>query len=198
MLVSSIVMFSQTKNILEGHTKEQLEERISDGAQLIQKEINSKWKQLEYISKMDNIVGMDWNKQYPALVKAAEDFEFKHIFVLTNEGIGYYAEDGAIRNQAEEPFFHMVKGDTRVVTEPFVDPSNQLSIVTITLPIKKGNQVQGTLCGVISLHSVNEIVQNIKFGTTGYGFLLNTNGNFVAHKDMSYVYNNVSVLEPPK
>ncbi len=196
MLVSSIIMFSQTKSILEQSTKEQLEQRLSDGTKLIQREINSKWKQLEYISKMDDITGMDWNKQYPALVKAAEDFEFEHIFVLTNEGIGYYAEDGAIRNQAEEEFFHLVKGDTRAITEPYVEASKKRSIVTITVPIKKGNQVQGTLCGVISLYSVNENVQNIKFGTTGYGFLLNTNGNFVAHHDMSYVYNNVSVLEP--
>ena len=63
-------------------------------------------------------------------------------------------------------------------------------------PIKKDGVVIGNICGVIDLSKINEFIQNVKIGESGYAFLLRKNGEFVAHNDMSLVYNQVNIVEP--
>ena len=61
-------------------------------------------------------------------------------------------------------------------------------------PIKKDVVVIGNICGVIDLSKINEFIQNVKIGESGYAFLLRKNGEFVAHNDMSLVYNQVNIV----
>ena len=61
-------------------------------------------------------------------------------------------------------------------------------------PIKKDGVVIGNICGVIDLSKINEFIQNVKIGESGYAFLLRKNGEFVAHNDMSLVYNQVNIV----
>ena len=139
---------------------------------------------------------MDWNKQYPTLLEEAEAWGFMHIFIMDTKGIGYYAETNTIKDQSKEAFFTDISGDKYYVTEPFVDAKEKKSITTITAPIKKDGVVIGNICGVIDLSKINEFIQNVKIGESGYAFLLRKNGEFIAHNDMSLVYNQVNIVEP--
>lgn len=188
-LINSI---SNLKNIAYSNT----EERAADSAQALANEIGVRIEQLEYISKLDSIQSMDWNKQYPTLLEEAEAWGFMHIFIMDTKGIGYYAETNTIKDQSKEAFFTDISGDKYYVTEPFVDAKEKKSITTITAPIKKDGVVIGNICGVIDLSKINEFIQNVKIGESGYAFLLRKNGEFVAHNDMSLVYNQVNIVEP--
>ena len=188
-LINSI---SNLKNIAYSNT----EERAADSAQALANEIGVRIEQLEYISKLDSIQSMDWNKQYPTLLEEAEAWGFMHIFIMDTKGIGYYAETNTIKDQSKEAFFTDISGDKYYVTEPFVDAKEKKSITTITAPIKKDGVVIGNICGVIDLSKINEFIQNVKIRESGYAFLLRKNGEFVAHNDMSLVYNQVNIVEP--
>ena len=188
-LINSI---SNLKNIAYSNT----EERAADSAQALANEIGVRIEQLEYISKLDSIQSMDWNKQYPTLLEEAEAWGFMHIFIMDTKGIGYYAETNTIKDQSKEAFFTDISGDKYYVTEPFVDAKEKKSITTITAPIKKDGVVIGNICGVIDLSKINEFIQNVKIRDSGYAFLLRKNGEFVAHNDMSLVYNQVNIVEP--
>lgn len=187
-LINSI---SNLKNIAYSNT----EARAADSAKALANEIEVRIEQLEYISKLDSIQSMDWNDQYPTLLEEAEAWDFKHIFIMDTKGIGYYAETNTIRDQSKEEFFTDISGDKYYVTEPFVDAKEKTSITTITVPIKKDGVVVGNICGVIDLSKINEFIQSVKVGESGYAFLLRKNGEFVAHNDMSLVYNQVNIVD---
>ena len=173
LLVISILIFmtgtalinsiSNLKNIAYSNT----EERAADSAQALANEIGVRIEQLEYISKLDSIQSMDWNKQYPTLLEEAEAWGFMHIFIMDTKGIGYYAETNIIKDQSKEAFFTDISGDKYYVTEPFVDAKEKKSITTITAPIKKDGVVIGNICGVIDLSKINEFIQNVKIGESG-------------------------------
>lgn len=192
--ISTGLSFLTMRNNIIRITKENLQARAEASQEILNNMFNEKYQDLEYISNLPEIVSMDWKQQYPVLKEKASYFGFEHIFIMTVDGIGYYAEDGSIKDQSKEEFFEMIKGDKRVITEPFVESERKRSITTLTLPIKKADTIVGTLCGVIDLNDVNEVVQNIKIGENGYGFLLNKSGQFVAHKDMSLVYNAITII----
>ena len=187
-LINSI---SNLKNIAYSNT----EARAADSAKALANEIEVRIEQLEYIFKLDSIQSMDWNEQYPTLLEEAEAWDFKHIFIMDTKGIGYYAETNTIRDQSKEEFFTDISGDKYYVTEPFVDAKEKTSITTITVPIKKDGVVVGNICGVIDLSKINEFIQSVKVGESGYAFLLRKNGEFVAHNDMSLVYNQVNIVD---
>ena len=187
--ISSIISFTNSKRNITEITKDNLSDRVEDATILLNNEINTKFYELEYISSLDSIKSMDWNIQYPELLKQADIWGFKHLFIMTNEGISYYAEDNTIRDQSKEDFFKDVTGDKRVVTEPWVDVEKNISITTLTIPIKTEGAIIGTLCGVIDLDKINTIIQNINIGNSGFASIINKYGNFVAHKDMNLVYN---------
>ena len=187
-LINSI---SNLKNIAYSNT----EARAADSAKALANEIEVRIEQLEYISKLDSIQSMDWNEQYPTLLEEAEAWDFKHIFIMDTKGIGYYAETNTIRDLSKEEFFTDISGDKYYVTEPFVDAKEKTSITTITVPIKKDGVVVGNICGVIDLSKINEFIQSVKVGESGYAFLLRKNGEFVAHNDMSLVYNQVNIVD---
>ncbi|MDO5516426.1 MAG: methyl-accepting chemotaxis protein [Clostridium sp.] len=193
----STFSFYKSKNDLLSTYKENLSSRITEGSKLVSNEFATKFQQLEYISNLDTIQSMNWDIQYPELVRQADFWGFKHIFIMDVNGISYYAEDNTIKDQSGEEFFKDITGNKKVITEPYVDTSEEKSIVTLTAPIKKDGKVIANICGVIDLNNINSIIQNINVGDNGYAFMLNKNGNFVAHKDMSLVMSNVSLLDLP-
>ena len=192
----STFSFLKSRSALLETTKGNLSTRIVEGSKLVSNIFDTKFKELEYISTLDEIQSMNWEIQYPELVKQAEIWGFKHIFIMDINGTSYYAENNTIKDQSQEDFFKNITGNKKVVTEPFVDNNNQLSIVTLTAPIiNASGSVIGNICGVVDLYNINSIIQDINVGKAGYAFILNENGNFVAHKDMSLVYNHICLSD---
>lgn len=184
--IITTVSFNKTKSSVSSIIEDNFSNRIIDSTKLLTNEFNSKFRELENISNLEEIQSMDWGKQYPALLKQAEIWNFEHIFVLDLNGIGYYAETNTIRDQSKEEFFVTVSGDVKVITEPFV--GDEKSIVTLTVPIKKDNKIIGNLCGVINLEKIHNIIQNINVGNNGYSFILNKEGQLISHSDLKFIF----------
>lgn len=202
-LICLVTIFLSTSSFLRFRsailetTKNELELRLEDATNLVQNEFDNKFEDLEYISNISGVQSMDWDTQYPILVEEAAKFGFKHLFIVDKKGFGYYAETNTIRDQSTEDFFYNIKGDKKTITEPFVTDDG-FSIVTLTAPIKNGNEVIGTICGVVDLKNINTIVQNINIGETGYAFIVNKYGKFITHKDMELVRTQVDLLNLDK
>lgn len=173
-------------------TKDNLTVRVSENTQLLTTELDYRFELLSYVSSLPEVQSMDWEQQRPMLLEQAQIWGFEQLFIMSVDGKGYYPLDNVVKDQSEEQFFHDITGDKTYVTEPYVD--EQQSITTITMPIKKAGEIVGTICGTITLNDINSIIENMEIGD-GFGFILNQSGKFVAHKDMQYVYDQVSVMD---
>lgn len=80
-----------------------------------------------------------------------------------------------------------------MITEPYLKQVEKESITTIVTTIKNDSgDIAGYLCGTIKLDDINQLVQSIKIGESGYSFLVNDSGKLVAHNNMDLVFNEVS------
>jgi len=74
--------------------------------------------------------------------------------------------------------------DSVILTAPYVDPVGL--VISMGRPVRFDN---GSLIGVVSadvtMATVLDRVLNLNVSTNGYAFMLDTNGNVVAHKDQS-------------
>lgn len=186
----SVLSYYKTKdNILET-TYDTLTERTKDSATAIEREFYYRQEQLNYISSLPEIQSMDWNAQQPILLDEIEKWNYDGMFIMDTNGYGYYASTSEIKDQSNEEFFKMVKEKGSFITEPYIRQEERETITTIVTPINdESGTIVGYLCGTIKLDDINKIVQSIKIGKSGYAFLLNDSGNFVAHKNMDLVFN---------
>lgn len=67
----STFSYYRSKSSLLTTSKENLSSRIVEASQLVSNELAKKFQQLEYITTLDTIQSMDWNIQYPELIKQA-------------------------------------------------------------------------------------------------------------------------------
>ena len=192
----SVLSYFKTKdNILET-TYDTLTERTKDSATAIEREFYYRQEQLNYISLLPEIQSMDWSIQKPILVEQTEKWNFDSIFIVDSNGYGYYPAKTEILDQSQDEFFKNMKEKGSFITEPYIRQEEKETITTIVTPIKDGSgTIVGYLCGTIKLDDVNKIVQSIKIGNTGYAFLLNDSGNFVAHKNMDLVFNETNFVD---
>lgn len=188
--ITSVTISSiYSRNNITSTINENLINKVEDSTKIISTELKSKYLALTNIAKMPEIQSMDWNQQYPALLRESEKWGFEHIFIMDPQGISYYSETNTIKDQSSEDFYHNITGNKKILTEPFVSTDRNYSIVTLTLPIFRDGTFVGNICGVLPLHNINNIISNISIGNSSFAYIFNKFGEFVSHKDMSLVYN---------
>lgn len=88
------------------------------------------------------------------------------------------------------------KGDQVIFTDAYVDAQTQQITISIAAPIRSD---AGTLHGVVSMDLyVDTITQQVtaeKIGETGYAFLIDQNGVFLAHPDEEFLNTNISDIQ---
>ena len=191
--ISSYLSYYKTKDNILSTAYETLTARTNDSSSSIEREFYYRNEQLNNLASLPEIKSMDWNVQQPVLLQEAEKWKFDNIFVMDASGYGYYPDTSEIKDQSNEDFFLKMKKEGSFITEPFIKEDEKKSITTMVTPIKNDSgEIVGYLCGSIDLTDINNIVQSIKFGHDGYAFLLNENGNFIAHNDMNLVFEKVN------
>ena len=150
---------------------------------------------LKFIASFPEIYNMNWDEQYKFLKEKTVYSKFEHMFIVDNEGYGYYVQGNVIKDQSHEEFFQNIKDKEEYITEPFLEEYKNRSITTISVAIyNNGNRV-GTLCGALNLKEINDRIQNVKVKKSGFGFVINNNGNYVVSNDMNLVHNKINIFE---
>ncbi len=70
-----------------------------------------------------------------------------------------------------------------VITDIYTDSITGKMVLTVAAPIRQNNRLAGVVGMDVFVDSVAQMVNEIKAYTTGKAFVLNSAGNFVAHKE---------------
>lgn len=183
----SLISSKNYENVQEKSVWKTIEDHNKQSQISIEYNFEKNFEVLEYLRTFPQIYNMDWDEQYKFLNGQENYLSFLNLFVMDMHGNGYYVQDGAIRNQAGEQFYEDVMTNNRFITEPFYDYINNRSITTLSVPIYKDNVKVGAICGTLNLYNIYSIFENLKIGANGESFIINTNGDFVAHNNMKNV-----------
>ncbi|HOI46662.1 MAG TPA: diguanylate cyclase [Bacilli bacterium] len=88
------------------------------------------------------------------------------------------------------PWYVQAKSsNTTVVTNPFVNSSNDYIIITIATPLyDESNHLIGIVAGDLIVNSFFDVVQQSELTENSYSFLVNQNGDFLSHPTYLYQY----------
>jgi sigma-B regulation protein RsbU (phosphoserine phosphatase) len=121
---------------------------------------------------------------------------FAPYFFKTPDGIGYEQLDAGTYNYLQKDWYHIPKIlGTPVWIPPYFDEGGgNILMVTYSVPFFRGHNVQssesrtaetysGIVTADVSLEWLNQVVESIPVGKTGYSFIITDTGTFVAHKN---------------
>ena len=184
----SVSSFWQNRNALVSSTEDMLTARTEESSRNIARIFDEKKLILHNVANIPAIQSLDWEQQRPVLLAQAKQWGFDGMFFFRTDGHGCYPDTNEIKDQSQEPFFQMIKERQEFVTEPFIREKERESITTIMVPVKNASgSIIGYLGGTIKLDDINQIIQDIHIGSHGYAFIVNRDGQFVAHKNMEKV-----------
>lgn len=72
-------------------------------------------------------------------------------------------------------------------TSPFYDEVTKMTMITAAVPIEWEGEFAGVISADYDLSTIQKMIADVSFEKTGYAFLLNTEEQFIAHKDLDKV-----------
>ncbi|MBN2897434.1 MAG: methyl-accepting chemotaxis protein [Clostridia bacterium] len=72
-------------------------------------------------------------------------------------------------------------------TSPYYDEASGITMITAAVPIKMSSGVVGVVSADYDLTTIQNMISNVQLGKEGYAFLLDKEGQFIAHRDGSKV-----------
>ena len=133
-------------------------------------------------------------KEKLAEVKKSNSY-FKTIYLGTKEGTMHaYPEINLPSgyDPRQRPWYKKAEQENKVVwSDIYTDAETKKAIITVAIPINnKQGEFIGVLGGDVSLATLSEKIVSRKIGEKGYAFMINKNGDLIAHPDQAMIENN--------
>jgi len=111
----------------------------------------------------------------------------------TDSGITYTSDYESADYDFPSTAWYKAGKDAEVAgwTDPYYDKASDITMVTTAVPFyNKNEEFSGVISSDIDLSSIQGIVSNIDVSDTGYAFLIDQNGQYLAHPTSEYIMNN--------
>ena len=195
LLLNAFGSYSLSKNIVTNQEYEYLSESSKESASEINDWINQK---------------KAWTKScaetYQFLLYDKSNDELKEFLInrlSKDDGIimdAYYCKEGNITIMANATppegfkccdrdwYKNAKKAQDTIISDPYIDTITGDSVITIATPFYDNNgDFAGVIGADIKITTLVEVINNITENNGTYGFLVDSSGNFVTHKNEKYL-----------
>lgn len=165
-------------------------------ARVTKSQIETQTKVLQTLANLEDLQKMDWTKQEGILKNVLSSTGFISLGVADPEGKVNY-ENGTSDEISKIAYFKEAMNGNSVVSDLVVTGKSELFLM-YAVPIKQGNQVVGVLIGKRDGNSLSSISNSFSYGESGYAYMINSKGVFVAHQDEALVLNRNNPIQEGK
>lgn len=166
--------------VLTTEAEKSLTSLVAESVKVTESRVETQMKTLELISLREDIQSMDWEVQRPILQEQVEKTGFLDIGVVRLDGMVYYS-DGTVNDLGDREYVKKALAGKTVVSDLLISRITNKVVLMYATPIEREEQVVGVLVGRRDGNTLSEITDDIGFGEEGYAYMINNNGNVVAH-----------------
>jgi len=183
LLVVTMFFYSDS---LENHLYADSVEKLGDISEQNVKVLNTTINgQIESLNEVAARIAVptNWDIAYTiyTLNKVMENYPFKRMGIIFTDGSSYYT-DGKTYNMSDSDMESMRTAfeGSPLITGPFEDPLGSGYIISLQVPVYKGNEINAVLAASYETDVLQEVLNVSFFGGQGYSYIVHANGNIVA------------------
>ena len=194
----------QAHTALENEVNEAILKSAQQSATNIEIQIEGRLLLLETIANRNILSGKFGNKDASMEEKLETlkeehqrlmELGFKRFGILDTKGIAHYTSGITLNLGDREHFIKALNGEKNI-SSIFISTYEKEPIYVYTVPInnKIDEKIIGVLFGTFDAYKLSEMISSISYGKSGYAFIIDKEGNIIAHKDFSKVFYGSNLL----
>ena len=202
--VFTFVSINALTNAVVTEAEKSLETQARNSAEIISSRNEQNYIYLEGIASRDKIFSSSVPiNEKMAILKSdvSSSDRFLRIGVSDLNGNLYlsdsYGDRGQIVDITKRDYFHASSAGERGTMNPVISVNpddNGALIMAYSVPIYENGTITGVLVAVANAWFLNDITDNMKFGETGYTYIVDSTGTAISHPERDNVVNQMNPI----
>lgn len=196
-LIFGAMTFYLFYNTLTQKMNQRLSQKVNDVSMYISNYMNNKKTEVKGISRLPDIVSMDWKLQKNVLSNENKELGFDKLAVVDLTGAGHTTINGdnVIDVSKVDYIQKCLKGEEGF-SDPKISTVNGNLIMDIYIPIKDDNKtVAGALIATVDINKLDYTLKQTQTDNNEYSYIVNKEGTVILHKDVNYVKNKFNAIK---
>lgn len=192
-LILGSVSYITSTNVVTQEVEYGMNMLAGESAEMVDSLVRSELAVLETLAERSEIRSMDWDQQQPVLLQERERLEVADlgIGVVYPDRTALFADGDQVSLRGEEYVEQAFEGQSAVSDPVHSEIEDQMEMM-FAVPI--GNN-EGVLLARADGFYLTEMLADKGFGESGYSFMINNDGNTIAHPDEQHVINATNMME---
>lgn len=191
------VSYYVSSGALISETEASLLSKANDNAKLLEERMAGKSKELETLAAQNDITGMNWQQQKPLLEKEAKRLDYLGIAIVDLQGQARYTDESTLDLSDRDYVQKSLKGQ-KAISDIIISRKTNQPVLMLSVPIQRDQQIVGVLIARIDGFYLSQIVADIKWGKTGFTYIMNKKGTILGHPDHDLVVKETNYIEQAK
>lgn len=199
MGVTGGVTYASISGNMKSTVHDDMLARAQDKANLLTTQIGCYKRFIQSAAQSDGVKSNIKELQMKQLSEYKSEYDFLNIGFSDTAGNVSFV-DGNTEQLAYQNFLSSAQNEHKTaVSAPFTDDVIKKQVIMIATPVKSNDGTDiGAVVGVIDAGIVTRLTQNMTVGKTGYCFVLDENGTYVACKDKEKVSSQENIFKKSK
>ncbi len=194
----AFLAYNSASNALLDTIEQNINSKATDNAQMVSDKIASEIGIMDTIAAQKSLLTMSPEEQLALLTAENERLGYIMMGVASLDGT-VFTTAGSSTNLYGRDYFTKALDGYSAISDPIVSRIDNSIIVMMVSPIKGDDgTVEAVLAAALDSATLSDIVNNIEFGQTGYGYMINKNGIVIAHPDNNMVLDQYNIFEEIK
>ncbi|SHN81913.1 methyl-accepting chemotaxis protein [Desulfitobacterium chlororespirans] len=204
----SLLAYVQASQVITREVSSATAKLAEEAANTIETAIEKVYSNLEVLAnsevmrKVGEASPATIQQQVAALKEEAARSGFLLMSITDATGKSHTSNNLSLDNSQSECFLEAMQGKRAISPVQKSSATDTFYItafyITFTVPIKSGDQVIGTIDGVLDVMDLTKLAEELTIGQTGYVFIVNEQGTVIAHPDKELVeglYNPIAAAQ---
>jgi len=192
------IAFDRAMRASLGQVEENIQVMAEGGAKLIRSRLDYHLVVIQGIANRNVIRSMDWSLQQPALENEIVRMKYLGMGVIMPDGTARYP-DGNTVSLGDRDYFRQAMGGSSVFSNVIISRATNSPVLIVATPIKgEDAKVRGVLIARLDANMLSEVTDGIKYGKTGYSYIIDGKGALIAHANRQFVLDQRNFIEESK
>jgi len=187
-----VVALHMSSRVLEATILDAVSNQNISNAELLSTTLNGQLDVLGEMATRIRVRSMDWKIVQPALTPDVARIGALDLAMATTEGVSYYVLDNTTLDVNDRGYYKRAMAGERNI-EPVFSRLSSKVVVMLAVPIFRDDTQDAPVIGALIARkdggsALSDTIVNLKSGMpSGYSYLVNKDGTFIAHPDTELV-----------
>ncbi len=182
-----IIAYEKAAQGVLAQVQENIPMKAADGARLVRSRLDYYQIAIQSIAARNVIRSMDWDIQRAALQAEAKRLNIPQFGVADLTGQAHLSDDSTT-DVSSRDYFTQAKNGQTVVSDVVIHKVLQKPIMVVAAPVRnESGAVAAVLFAVLDATELSEVTDVIKYGKTGYSYIIDGKGALIAHANRQFV-----------